>query len=81
MDSQPYESTDGIVVPVEGIDTNLIARALNDGLGAFWGAVVGVFPQVQSGDMDPDGLLLMEHTMANVLAAWLTYNHPDARES
>lgn len=65
-------------VPVEGIDTTRIARALQAAHDAFWAAAVRHFPEVTSGDVDPGMSVQIEQQMGQFLANWLWTNHPDA---
>jgi hypothetical protein len=62
--------------PIPGIDTDRMSRALSAAHDAFWAVIVGMFTEVDSGDLDPIETTAMEQGMTRALWAWLSTNHP-----
>lgn len=52
------------------------ARAVERADQAFWATVARMFPEVETGDLDPQAAARIETAMREAVAAWLDANHP-----
>jgi hypothetical protein len=51
-----------------------IQDAVEEGEEAFWAAVAQVFPEAESGDLDPGTTVQLKQTMERAVRAWVDFN-------
>jgi hypothetical protein len=55
-------------------DEEQVKRAVSKGIYAFWEAVVQVFPDIMTGDLDPLAAVVFKLSCEKVVREWLHAN-------
>jgi hypothetical protein len=53
---------------------------VEEALHAFWGKIAELYPEVETGDLDPGHLIDLDTAAQSAVKAWLYYNHPDYKK-